>query len=56
MKTLDGLMAHIAKRFSNEAYRALMQHAAVRGLSLRDYVGRYVIKMVEKKFTERRAA
>lgn len=56
MKTLDGLMVYLAKRLTDKQYRALMRHAAVQGLGLRDYVGRYVIKMVQAKYTTRRAA
>lgn len=56
MKTLDGLMVFLAKRLTDAQYRALMIEAAVQGLGLRDYVGRRVIKLAERKFAERRAA
>ena len=53
MKTLDGLMAFLARRLTEEQYRALTQRAASQGLGLRDYVGRYVLKMAERRFVER---
>ncbi len=56
MKTLDGLMAYLAKRLTDAQYSALIRTAAAQRLGLRDYVGRYVIKMVQAKFAERRAA
>jgi hypothetical protein len=56
VKTLDGLMVFLAKRLTDKQYRALMRQAAMQGLGLRDYVGRYVLKMVEAKFAARRAA
>jgi len=56
MKTLDGLMAFLARRLTPEQYSGLVRHAAQHGLGVRDYVGRRVLKMVEEKFAERRAA
>ena len=55
MKTLDGLMAFLARRLTAAQYRTLMRHAAVHGFGLRDYVGRRVLKMVEHKFARRAA-
>lgn len=56
MKTLDGLMAYLAKRLTAAQYRALMCEAAVRGFGLRDYVGRRVLKMVQAHYAGREAA
>lgn len=56
MKTLDGLMEFLDKRLTDAQYRVLVRRAAMQGLGLRDYLGRYVLKMVERKFAERRAA
>jgi hypothetical protein len=56
VKTLDGLMLFLARRLTPAQYQALVERAAHEGLGLRDYVGRYVIKMVEAKYAERRAA
>jgi hypothetical protein len=53
MKTLDGLMAFLAKRLTEEEHQALARQAAAEGLGLRDYVGRYVLKMAERKFAGR---
>ncbi len=56
MKTLDGLMRHIAARVPPAQYQAYIRFAAHEGLGLRDYVGRRVLKMVDEKFAARRAA
>jgi len=55
VKTLDGLMAFLAKRLTPEQYQALVQQAAAQGLGLRDYVGRYVLKMVQDRYPGRLA-
>lgn len=56
MKSLDGLMRYLARRLSTAQYQALARTAARQGLGVRDYVGRRVLKMVEAKYAERRAA
>lgn len=56
MKTLDGLMLHLAKRLTAKQYRALVERAVVQKISVRDYVGRRVLRMVQEQRTERSAA
>lgn len=46
MKTIDGLMRFIARRFTMDQYIALMELAGEHDMSVRDYVYHRVFLMV----------